>query len=265
MQAGRGDADVAFVKQWQQGLADQWNAELTQAAVRQRNGRGGAAGRAYRRKVGLVVWLVGDLCTLTAVLAWWSGGRVPRLLIGLAVVLWGVGVAMMLTGHNPLERFGRPAVLPGALAYGASPDRPSPSVPALTGTRSARYRWERPLCECPNCGARAAWDGSVETDEAGPALGFRCVCGNRFATVDPPGLDALRAALVAAPIRWRAEKVRAERRWSSDWDGLQLDLELGDFPAEPLYLLFIHGVRVAGIDDWPEAWPKGDHAAHRVP
>ena len=33
-------------------------------------------------------------------------------------------------------------------------------------------------------------------------------------------------------------------------------LRVNDFPAEPLYTLFIAGVAVADLEDWPGAWVR---------
>jgi len=39
-------------------------------------------------------------------------------------------------------------------------------------------------------------------------------------------------------------------------DGVVLTIRLGDFPAEPLYLVELDGEEVGGLDDWPEAWRR---------
>lgn len=243
----------------------------------------GPAGRAYRRRVGIVVWLVGDAVTAIVGVAWISGGGAPRLLVGLAVTLWITGLVMAFSGHNPLLRAGWVPRIPllhlarrvsaGGAREPVAAARPDAAAvvataggdavgdrPSIVGgaVQDAVGPWRRPSADCPACGAGAIWDGTVgplSVDEPGPTMGYRCVCGNRFDAVDAAGFDALRRALLEAPLRWRhLPGEQGERRWVTTWDGVEPILELGDFPAESLYRLRLGGVLVARVDDLPPNW-----------
>jgi hypothetical protein len=39
-------------------------------------------------------------------------------------------------------------------------------------------------------------------------------------------------------------------------EGRRWLLQLGDFPAEPLYTLVVDGVEIVSFDDWPVLWTR---------
>ena len=52
------------------------------------------------------------------------------------------------------------------------------------------------------------------------------------------------------------ETADAERPWRADVGDKHWELHLNDFPAEPMYTLFIDGKRVGDFDDWPLSWSR---------
>ena len=44
--------------------------------------------------------------------------------------------------------------------------------------------------------------------------------------------------------------------WVAVYDGRELALHLGDFPAEPLYTLVVDGTAELEVDDWPATWRR---------
>ena len=56
-------------------------------------------------------------------------------------------------------------------------------------------------------------------------------------------------------IRWENTGV-ADEPYQASVDGFVWRLRLGDFPAEPLYTLFVEGKETATFNDWPAAWQK---------
>ncbi|MGD9751393.1 MAG: hypothetical protein AB7W59_10395 [Acidimicrobiia bacterium] len=260
---------------WRADLTDEWQRELRQAATLESDR--GPAGRAYRRRAGIVVWVIGDVCSAAVAIAWYAGGGLPLGLLVVAAVLWSAGLVLVLRRGNPLERSGRLPRLPflaGALptsvrapsggTVAASPAVPPP-LPAPPATvvpiRAAMSDgWRRPTRECSRCGAGAIWDGTVgplHVDEPGPTLGYRCVCGNRFVPVDPAGFAAVRQGLLAAPLRWRPlSDDPGERRWSTEWDGVEPMLERADARSEASYRVSLGGVLLLRVDDWPTTWAR---------
>jgi hypothetical protein len=59
----------------------------------------------------------------------------------------------------------------------------------------------------------------------------------------------------ASPLRWESTN-DFDEPWRLLVDGHVLTIRLGDFPAEPLYLMHIDGQRVYALDDWPARWTK---------
>jgi hypothetical protein len=44
--------------------------------------------------------------------------------------------------------------------------------------------------------------------------------------------------------------------WVAVYDGQELALHLGDFPAEPLYTLVVDGTAELAVEDWPVTWTR---------
>lgn len=58
-------------------------------------------------------------------------------------------------------------------------------------------------------------------------------------------------------IRWyRTSDVRFP--FEANHKGEELRLRLNDFPAEPLYTLFVNGEELTDIEDFPENWKVRD-------
>ena len=55
-------------------------------------------------------------------------------------------------------------------------------------------------------------------------------------------------------IRWVSERREGQSVLSADVDGDDWLITLGDFPAEPVYSLYVRGVLSAAFNDWPSAW-----------
>jgi hypothetical protein len=58
------------------------------------------------------------------------------------------------------------------------------------------------------------------------------------------------------PIAWRRGPDPVHAAYEAELDGRRLALSVGDFPAEPLYTLFVDGERVETFDGWPPAWVR---------
>ena len=58
-----------------------------------------------------------------------------------------------------------------------------------------------------------------------------------------------------ASVTW-AETATAEFPYAARVDGRHWRIRLGDFPAEPLYALFIDGIEIGSFDDWPDTWNR---------
>ena len=69
-----------------------------------------------------------------------------------------------------------------------------------------------------------------------------------------PDQDRLRLALQTVVVWTRTADV--DEPYSALVDGRAWALRLGDFPAEPLYTLFVDGESVGAFDTWPEAWTR---------
>jgi hypothetical protein len=54
-------------------------------------------------------------------------------------------------------------------------------------------------------------------------------------------------------VEWRRTG-SAERPYEAEIDGRRWTVRVNDFPAEPLYTLFIDGVQAGDLDQWPAAW-----------
>ena len=70
----------------------------------------------------------------------------------------------------------------------------------------------------------------------------------------PPEPDRLRRA-VQTRVTW-TRTADVDRPYRATVQGKQWVLQLGDFPAEPLYTLLIDGAEVESFDTWPEAWTR---------
>lgn len=57
-------------------------------------------------------------------------------------------------------------------------------------------------------------------------------------------------------IVWRRGVDPAGDAYEADVDDAHLTLRVGDFPAEPLYSLFVDGRFVGTLDAWPVAWKR---------
>ncbi len=56
-------------------------------------------------------------------------------------------------------------------------------------------------------------------------------------------------------IDWRKTK-DVDAPWAAVIDGRHLVLQLGDFPAEPIYTLVVDGIPEMDVEDWPAAWTR---------
>jgi hypothetical protein len=56
-------------------------------------------------------------------------------------------------------------------------------------------------------------------------------------------------------IDWRKTR-DPEIPWAAVYDDRELALHLGDFPAEPIYTLFVDGIAELDIETWPAAWTR---------
>ncbi len=271
---------------WQQRLASQWDHELARAATLQHDDSPDA--RRYRRQVGLVVWGLGDVCVFATIGCLHWVGRVPRVLLGLDIVLWVVGLVMFFTGRNPLARLAKrtgaatsPPPAPRAAGLPPPPDAPgghamlsvedgelptgAPAVPpplaplpiaTLPNSAPGDDELVLPRTDCDECRRVVEWDGVLEPASPLPLLVYRCGCGNRFGVVDTVTVDKLRTDLLSHRLRWRNATDRAEHRWVTRVGDAVLDLGVGDFPAEPLYQLRAGDVVLLSVDDWPQPWQQ---------
>jgi len=63
-------------------------------------------------------------------------------------------------------------------------------------------------------------------------------------------------ALSQREIAWRRGADPAGDAYEADVDGARLTLRVGDFPAEPLYSVFVDGHLAGTLDSWPTAWRR---------
>ena len=63
------------------------------------------------------------------------------------------------------------------------------------------------------------------------------------------------AACLTMPIIWKSA-ANAEFPWIALVDGRVLVIRVNDFPAEPLYTLFIDDTPAAHLEEWPPAWHR---------
>jgi hypothetical protein len=68
------------------------------------------------------------------------------------------------------------------------------------------------------------------------------------------GIGALAAAL-RRPVAW-VRRGDVTRPFAAEVAGQQWLLQLGDFPAAPLYTLIVDGEEIGSFDTWPEAWGR---------
>ena len=57
-------------------------------------------------------------------------------------------------------------------------------------------------------------------------------------------------------IAWRRGPDPAGAAYEAEVDGARLVLRVGDFPAEPLYSLYVDGRLTSTLDAWPAAWRR---------
>jgi hypothetical protein len=73
--------------------------------------------------------------------------------------------------------------------------------------------------------------------------------------------DAELAALTSQPLLWQDFSPSDQRKdvffvHQTRAQGHELRLAMNDFPAEPLYTLFVDGAAVASFDDFPAHWTR---------
>ena len=56
-------------------------------------------------------------------------------------------------------------------------------------------------------------------------------------------------------VRWRRTE-DGEWPFYAEVDGHALRVRVNDFPAEPLYSLFVDDEHLEDLDDWPPVWVK---------
>jgi hypothetical protein len=61
------------------------------------------------------------------------------------------------------------------------------------------------------------------------------------------------SAYTEMTIVWR-QGHDAEFPYRAEVDGRRLVIRINDFPAEPLYTLFVDGVADQDLEDWPQGW-----------
>jgi len=63
-------------------------------------------------------------------------------------------------------------------------------------------------------------------------------------------------------IAWTRMLVRWQRTTDGEWpyrafaEDRELRIRVNDFPAEPLYSLFVDDEHATDLDDWPPVWVK---------
>lgn len=62
-------------------------------------------------------------------------------------------------------------------------------------------------------------------------------------------------ALLQTRITWHATG-DTEFPLQASLLGKQLKIRLNDFPAEPLYTLFVDGAALDNLEDWPRLWER---------
>jgi hypothetical protein len=56
-------------------------------------------------------------------------------------------------------------------------------------------------------------------------------------------------------VRWRRSE-DGEWPFYAEVDGHALRVRVNDFPAEPLYSLFVDDEHIEDLEDWPTVWVK---------
>lgn len=56
-------------------------------------------------------------------------------------------------------------------------------------------------------------------------------------------------------VEWVAS-TDAEYPYQSRVGAVRWSVRVNDFPAEPLYTLFVDGALVGDLEDWPESWSR---------
>ncbi len=67
--------------------------------------------------------------------------------------------------------------------------------------------------------------------------------------------DALPAPFANTEVEWRAA-LSVFVPYQATVEGATWVLRLNDFPAEPMYTLFVEGREIGSLDDWPRAWSR---------
>ena len=62
-------------------------------------------------------------------------------------------------------------------------------------------------------------------------------------------------AAMKRPVHW-ALTTNALRPYQASVDQAHWQLQVNDFPAEPLYTLLINNQPIGHLDDWPAAWER---------
>lgn len=73
--------------------------------------------------------------------------------------------------------------------------------------------------------------------------------------------DGTLAALTSEPLVWQNLSVADKQEglffaYQTHAQGHELRLSINDFPAEPLYTLFVDGEAVASFEDFPAHWTR---------
>ena len=69
-----------------------------------------------------------------------------------------------------------------------------------------------------------------------------------------PDADRLRSALQTV-VAW-TKTGDVHHPYEAQLDGHHWLVQLGDFPAEPLYRLLVDGEAIGSFDTWPDSWTR---------
>lgn len=61
--------------------------------------------------------------------------------------------------------------------------------------------------------------------------------------------------VASKPLQWESTG-DFEQSYAVVLDGERWTCGMGEFPVEPLYLIWIDGEPTDSVDDWPSAWEK---------
>ncbi len=62
-------------------------------------------------------------------------------------------------------------------------------------------------------------------------------------------------ACLNTEVDWR-ESGNPERPWRAAVGRMQWELQVNDFPDEPLYTLLVGNTAIGDFDDWPPLWTR---------